>query len=613
MGVITEFAEMYMKNCELGWELDEAIMQEKSFLEWKEILLERSCKIREIFSENEKGFSEVKRILESPVTKELAEESYAALEKLYYGGYDDMYVMETMAAPLLAFYKKEGDVERQIFLYHMLAFENFEFYERIYGSNALSKTVDYFNRVLSFQDQYTTIQNPQIRAMFFKAYSNLISPVGQVNKEMMADVFNVFEKAMKLWNSPKVQEIDGENEEILSCIRQMQDDILFAEDYVLDMSQEFQEKFIRLVQETKEQNQQDNMDDEEGCLFRAEIKCKLLQGASLKPLIEEMITYIQNIPLPDYTQDEWTAMLRVLNYHNSGCTILDLLEYGKMNMEEVRQYMKSFIPLVTDVHMHIPMGFWTNTMHSVCAEWFHEIEKYLDDREQKKEMLLKMIISRQPITYIHSLMVSEIAVRIASTIIRQMPGFFAGILGFESADEVVVRKGALLEYINECALLHDVGKCQLTEVINRQNRRLSDMEFSVIKCHPQQALSLLCDDEAFENFYDVMLGHHKSYDGKRGYPAEYDNIKSKVKPIIDLVTISDCLDAATDMLGRNYSKGKTFAALFGELKDGAGTQYNPEIVEVIEKNQDLYNDLEYLTQTGRHDVYYRAYREIIMR
>lgn len=49
MGVITEFAEMYMKNCELGWELDEAIMQEKSFLEWKEILLERSCKIREIF------------------------------------------------------------------------------------------------------------------------------------------------------------------------------------------------------------------------------------------------------------------------------------------------------------------------------------------------------------------------------------------------------------------------------------------------------------------------------------------------------------------------------------------------------------------------------------
>ncbi len=613
MGAITDFAEMYMKNCELGWELDEAIMQEKSFLEWKEILLERSRKIREVFAENEDGFRKAKKMLESPMTQELAEETYCALEKLYYGGYDDMYVMETMAAPLITFYKKEGNIERQIFLYHMLAFENFEFYERIYGSNEVSKTVEYFNIVLSFQDQYTTIQNPKIRKCFFTAYSNLISPVGQVNEQLKADVLNVFEKAMQLWNSPEVQELDGENEEILNCIKQIKDDILFAEEYVQNMSEEFQEKFIRLVQETKEQNQQDNKDDEEGCLIRAENKCKLLRGGSPKSLIEDMITYIQKIPLPDYTQDEWTAMLRVLNYHNSACTVFDLFEYGKIDKEESRQYMRSFVPLVTDVHMHIPMGFWTSTMNNVCAEWFHETEKYLDTVEQKKEMLLKLIISRQPITYIHSLMVSEIAVRIASTIVRQMPGFFADIPGFQSAAEVVSRKGALLEYINECALLHDVGKCQLTEVINRQSRRLSDTEFSVIKCHPQQAVSLLCGDEAFESFYDVMMGHHKSYDGKQGYPAEYDNTKSKVKPIIDLITIADCMDAATDMLGRNYSKGKNFATLFKELKDGAGTKYNPEIVAVIEKNRDLYNDLEYLTQIGRQDVYYRAYKEIIMR
>lgn len=171
----------------------------------------------------------------------------------------------------------------------------------------------------------------------------------------------------------------------------------------------------------------------------------------------------------------------------------------------------------------------------------------------------------------------------------------------------------MLEYINECAMLHDVGKCQLTEVINRQSRRLSDTEFSVIKCHPEQAMSLLHGDKAFESFYDVMLGHHKSYDGKQGYPVDYDNTKSKVKPVIDLITIADCMDAATDMLGRNYSQGKNFADLFGELKSGAGTKYNPEIVEIVEKNQDLYNDLEYLTQIGRQDIYYRAYKEIIMR
>ncbi|MGN0400964.1 MAG: HD-GYP domain-containing protein [Acetatifactor sp.] len=613
MGAIKEFTEIYIKNCDLGWELDEAIMQEKSFLEWKEILLERSRKVRQVFAENENRFSEVRKILETPMTKELAEETYTALETLYYGGYDDLYVMETMATPLLAYYEKAGDIEKQIFLYHVLAFENFEFYERILGSNEISKTVDYFEKVLSFRDHYAEIRNPKIRRCFFTAYDNLISPVGQVNEEMKRNVFRVYEMAMELWNSPKVQELDGENEEIKSCICQIRDDILFSEDYVLDMTEEFQRRFVRLVAEIKELNMQSGKVDEEGCLFRAEKKCELLSGKDPKLLIEEMITHIQQYALPDYTGDEWETMLRVLDYHNSACAIFDLFEFAKIGEEERRQYMQSFVPLVTDVHMHIPFGFWTSVMSNVCAEWFHETEKYLDTMDKKRDMLLKLIISRQPITYIHSLMVSEIGVRIAAAMIKEKPEYFVGIPGYEDVSKVIAKKGALLEYINECALLHDVGKCQLTEVINRQSRRLSDAEFSVIKCHPRQAVSLLHKDAAFEIFYDVMLGHHKSYDGKRGYPEEFDNTVSRVKPVIDLITVSDCMDAATDMLGRNYTKGKDFAALFGELKNGAGTMYNPEIVELIEKNSDLYQDLEYLTQYGRQDVYYRAYKEIIIR
>ena len=379
------------------------------------------------------------------------------------------------------------------------------------------------------------------------------------------------------------------------------------------MPEEFRQRFIKLVAEMKEIFLQQGKTDEEGCLFRAEAKCELLNGKEPKLLIEQIIAYIQGLSLPDYTGDEWETMLRVLDYHNSACTIFDMFEYGKVEKEERRRYLQDFVPLVTDIHMHIPFGFWTSVMNNVCTEWFHETEKYLDTKEQKRDMLLKLIISRQPITYIHSLMVSEIAVRIAAAMVREMPDYFTGIPGFENASEVLAKKGALLEYVNECALLHDVGKCQLTEVINRQSRRLSDTEFSVIKCHPQQAVSLLRRDDSFGIFYDVMLGHHRSYDGKQGYPADFDNTKSKVKPVIDLITIADSMDAATDMLGRNYAKGKNFATLVGELKDGAGTKYSPKIVELIEKNEDLYYDLEYLTQYGRQDVYYRAYKEIITR
>ena len=62
-----------------------------------------------------------------------------------------------------------------------------------------------------------------------------------------------------------------------------------------------------------------------------------------------------------------------------------------------------------------------------------------------------------------------------------------------------------------------------------------------------------------------MLGHHKTYDGKGGYPLEFDNLNSKYKSAIDLISISDSIDAATDVLGRNYANGKNFYSLLDEL------------------------------------------------
>ena len=55
-------------------------------------------------------------------------------------------------------------------------------------------------------------------------------------------------------------------------------------------------------------------------------------------------------------------------------------------------------------------------------------------------------------------------------------------------------------------------------------------------------------DEVFEPYIDVILGHHKTYDGKGGYPADFDNTASSKRILIDLITIADCTDAATIFL-----------------------------------------------------------------
>ena len=50
-----------------------------------------------------------------------------------------------------------------------------------------------------------------------------------------------------------------------------------------------------------------------------------------------------------------------------------------------------------------------------------------------------------------------------------------------------------------------------------------------------------------------------------------------------MITIADCTDAATDILGRNYARGKGFRELLAELSATKGTRYNPDIVTLMEE------------------------------
>ena len=160
-------------------------------------------------------------------------------------------------------------------------------------------------------------------------------------------------------------------------------------------------------------------------------------------------------------------------------------------------------------------------------------------------------------------------------------------------------------------MIHDLGKCLTVGVINTQGRKLTLEEFYCIKLHPSRTLEFIGGDKDFEIYHDIMLGHHKWYDGKEGYPIDFDNTKSKYKIAIDIISISDSIDAATDIVGRNYTKGKSFDELLEELIKESGTRYNKDIVDIINQDEVLKEKLRYLTKEGREKVYYEAYREIL--
>ena len=107
-------------------------------------------------------------------------------------------------------------------------------------------------------------------------------------------------------------------------------------------------------------------------------------------------------------------------------------------------------------------------------------------------------------------------------------------------------------------------------------------------------------------YAEVALGHHKWYDNSKGYPSDFDTGKSKVKTIIDLVLCTDCLDAATDSIGRSYQKGKQLSDFINELKEGSGTRYAPWLLTLF-ADPAAVEDLEYLLKEGRQQNYRNMY------
>ena len=144
------------------------------------------------------------------------------------------------------------------------------------------------------------------------------------------------------------------------------------------------------------------------------------------------------------------------------------------------------------------------------------------------------------------------------------------------------------------------------DTISVYGRKILDDEFDMIQCHGDLGSDLLLRCESTRRYANIAKGHHKWYDNTKGYPQNFDTSTVPEKILIDLVTIADCLDAATDTVGRSYSKGKNLADIKAELTEGAGTRYTPYIVELMEHPQ-VDEDLKFILSEYRLKQYRETY------
>lgn len=238
----------------------------------------------------------------------------------------------------------------------------------------------------------------------------------------------------------------------------------------------------------------------------------------------------------------------------------------------------------------------------------HFIQHFLEIPEgiQFEEMMLDLLAALHPPTYVHSRMVAQFTACLCGHLIDMRPDLFVGMPDCQTEEDVAKNRGELIHFSYHAALCHDAGKLFIIDTVFVYGRKLQDMEFDLIKTHPKMGAAILSRYPSTAAYAEVALGHHKWYDNSRGYPEEFDTSKSRLKTIIDLVLCADCLDAATDTIGRSYNRGKTMDDFIGELKEGSGTRYAPWLLDLVSR-EEVKKDLSFLLQVSRERNYRNTY------
>ncbi|HLJ60999.1 MAG TPA: diguanylate cyclase [bacterium] len=126
------------------------------------------------------------------------------------------------------------------------------------------------------------------------------------------------------------------------------------------------------------------------------------------------------------------------------------------------------------------------------------------------------------------------------------------------------------------ALLHDIGKIGVPDEILRKPGPLTEDEWNVMRKHPAIGEEILRPVDRMSPVAALVRHHQERWDGS-GYP---DGLRGDAIPLgARIVAVGDAYSAMMD--DRAYRKGRTREGALDDLRRGAGTQFDPQVVEVF--------------------------------
>jgi putative nucleotidyltransferase with HDIG domain len=170
-------------------------------------------------------------------------------------------------------------------------------------------------------------------------------------------------------------------------------------------------------------------------------------------------------------------------------------------------------------------------------------------------LILQQFISKDKYTQNHSYRVSIYASLIAS------------YLGFNSEQ---------IEDVRAAALLHDIGKLDISRDILYKAARLTRDEFEAMKGHVEQGVRMLGPvGGTLRRVLPIVVAHHDKFDGSGYHATRGEEIPLEAR----VIAVADVYDSLTS--DRPYRKAMSPFDAKEIIVKGSGTDFDPQVVEAF--------------------------------